>query len=429
MKFCNILGLVACWLGLGSPGRAADWPHWRGPNRNGIVTETSGWTGGAWPGPLAWTTSVGQGSTSPLVVGGKVYVLGWENEHDVLRCLDLKTGKPVWRQAYRCPLYGRHHLGDESVYSGPTSTPEYDPETGLLFTLSIDGDLHCWDPARGGALLWHVNLYQRYGVKRRPRVGQSGHRDYGYTTAPFAHRGSVIVEAGASAGNLVAFDQRTGRQLWTSQNRDPAGHAGGMSPIKVDGSPGLAVFTHRHLLVVRLDAGREGQTLAEYPWITDFANSIATPAVHDDCVVITSDYNHKAICKLRIEPGRASRLWQQPFSSKVCSPIIAGDRIYWAWQRARCLDLRTGEQVWEGGQFGDPASCILTADDRLIIWGHRGKLVLAETDRRSPGKYRELAVQHRVFQSEAWPHVVLADGGLLCKDRQGNVKCFRLGGP
>lgn len=91
------------------------------------------------------------------------------------------------------------------------------------------------------------------------------------------------------------------------------------------------------------------------------------------------------------------------------------------------LDFDTGEQVWDGGQFGDQGSCILTADDRLILWGQRGKLVLAETDARSPGKYKELAVQYRIFNTEAWPHVVLSDGRLICKDRMGNIKCFGLG--
>jgi hypothetical protein len=29
-----------------------------------------------------------------------------------------------------------------------------------------------------------------------------------------------------------------------------------------------------------------------------------------------------------------------------------------------------------------------------------------------------------IFATDVWPHVVLADGKLFCKDRQGNLKCF-----
>lgn len=129
------------WLILATAAFAADWPDWRGPDRNGIVAESSGFSGGGWPAPLLWSAKVREGSTSPLVVKGRVYVLGGEKDRDYLTGLDAAIGKQVWRQSYPCPLYGRRHLGDESAYSGPTSTPEYDPDTGLLFTLSIDGDL------------------------------------------------------------------------------------------------------------------------------------------------------------------------------------------------------------------------------------------------------------------------------------------------
>jgi outer membrane protein assembly factor BamB len=148
---CLIL-LVCLALPPGTGRLAAeDWPHWRGPRRDGIVAEDSGWKAGAWPlrQPL-WTGNVGEGGTSPLVAGGKVYALGWKGGRDTVRCLDAATGEEVWASAYASPQYGRHHEGDEGIYSGPCSTPEYDPETGLLYTLGIDGDLRCWDTKAGG---------------------------------------------------------------------------------------------------------------------------------------------------------------------------------------------------------------------------------------------------------------------------------------
>jgi outer membrane protein assembly factor BamB len=180
------------------------------------------------------------------------------------------------------------------------------------------------------------------------------------------------------------------------------------------------------LLVLRTDAGHAGKTVAEYPWTTEFANNIATPVVHEDSVLITSAYNHNAITRLKISLQGAKKLWEAPHASGVCTPIVHRGRIYWAFQKLHCLDYETGKLVWSGGSFGDAGSCILTADERLIIWGKQGKLVLAETDARSGGRYLELAVRENLAATDVWPHVVLSNRRLFLKDRTGNLTCFRL---
>ena len=168
---------------------ADDWPHWRGPNRNDRVAEDSGWNSHAWPlEKPVWSTNVGEGGTSPLVVGDRIYVLGWKDGNDKLSCLDAAKGNEVWSVSYACPQHGRRATGDEGLYSGPTSTPEYDAETGLLYTLSCDGDLICWNTRENGRQQWKLNLYERYDVPRRLKHGRSGLRDYGYTTAPLLRR-------------------------------------------------------------------------------------------------------------------------------------------------------------------------------------------------------------------------------------------------
>ncbi len=246
---------------------AADWPHWRGPARNDVVTETSGWNGDAWPRGELWSADVGEGSTSPLVVAGRVYTMGWRGDHDHVVCLDANSGKTLWSRQYPCPQYGRQAMGDQGIYSGPSSTPEFDADTGLLYTLSTDGDLHCWSTRQQGALVWSTNLYDSFRIPRRPKVGRSGWRDYGYTSSPLVWKEWLIVEVGAvDEGNLVAFDKLTGARRWTSESRSPAGHNGGPVPIRVEGVPCVAVHNHDGLLVARLDPGHAGQTVATHPW-------------------------------------------------------------------------------------------------------------------------------------------------------------------
>lgn len=403
-----------------------DWPHWRGPHRNGVVDWPTGWDGQQWDIQEAWSVDIAAGSSSPVVVSGRLYTMGWQEGQDHVMCLDAETGERRWSVNYPCPAYGRNAVGDQGIYSGPSSTPEFDLETGFLYTLSTDGDLHCWNTRAKGAKVWGINLYDQYDVPQRPRVGRSGRRDYGFTSSPLVHEETLIVEVGATEGTVIGFDKRNGKQRWVSQSRSPAGHNGGPVPMLVEGVPCVAIHNHDGLLVLRIDAGHEGETVATWDWETSFANNIATPTVDGEYVLLTSSYNIHKIAKLRIRLTGAERVWEQKQASKVCSPVISQGHVYWAWRQVNCLDYETGAVRWQGGRVGDQGSVIAAADGRLIVWANRGDLMLVESAQRSPDAYRELFLRKRIGRGDAWPHVVWADERLFCKDRTGRLVCFRL---
>ncbi|MSR54730.1 MAG: hypothetical protein EXS09_15800 [Gemmataceae bacterium] len=422
---CRLSAMVLVLVPLAAS--ASDWPTWRGPLRNGLSDETSGWSDSRWLAEQpAWSANVGVGASSPLVVGNSVYTLGRSDGHDLLRSLNTLDGKERWSVRYKSPEYARFHNGDEGFYSGPSSTPEYDPKTKLIYTLGSDGDLHCSNTTAEGKKVWSTNLYDTYKVKQRPKLTRAPMRDYGYTSSPLVHGDWLLVEVGATRGTLIAFDKKTGKEVWASEFKDEAGHNAGPVPMVIEGVPCVALLTQRNLAVIRLDAGNEGKTVAAYPWVTDFANNIASPAVKDNFVLVTSAYNQYAMCKLKITLKGAEQVWQKPYPSKVCTPIIHDGSVYVAWQKIRCLDWETGDQRWEGGSIGDPGSCILTSDERLLVYGHNGKLILVETAKRSPKLFKELAAKDKIFATHAWPHVALADGRVYCRDRDGKMVCFGL---
>ncbi len=93
MRFPPVL-YVALLAAL-APARApaADWPHWRGPSRNGHTPEDSGWESGAWPPKQpVWSGSFGVGSSSPVVAEGRLYVTGWGEGKDHVHCIEAATG-------------------------------------------------------------------------------------------------------------------------------------------------------------------------------------------------------------------------------------------------------------------------------------------------------------------------------------------------
>lgn len=134
-------------------------------------------------------------------------------------------------------------------------------------------------------------------------------RDYGYTTSPLIYKDWLLVEVGSpKTGSLIAFDKRTGQQVWASKLQDEAGHTGGPALITIADVPCVVLVTQRNVAAIRLDKGHEGATVATFPWVTDFANTIAGPAVQGDCVLVTAAYNVNALCKIQFSLNTAKEL-------------------------------------------------------------------------------------------------------------------------
>src|SRR5215467_9480229 len=148
-------GLLAFGAGVG------DWPQWRGPQRNGISQERGLLK--EWPasGPkLLWSNEdIGEGYATPSVVGDRLYILsnrGMENEF--VQALAVADSKPVWTT----------RLGDvgspnqSPPYPMARSTPTIDGE--LLYALGSDGDLACLELATG-KVIWRKSLKRDFGGK------------------------------------------------------------------------------------------------------------------------------------------------------------------------------------------------------------------------------------------------------------------------
>ncbi|MBD3676395.1 MAG: PQQ-binding-like beta-propeller repeat protein [Planctomycetaceae bacterium] len=416
------------------PVSAEDWPFWRGLHRNDHVATHSGWSGDRWPLTEEWQIEVGEGSTTPIVADGQVITMGYADEKETVVALDIETGKTLWKQSYPAPRYGRYAVGDKGLYFGPTASPEYDPETKLVFTLGCDGELACWNAAEQGREVWRKNLYEIYQMEQRPGEGERNRnqRDYGYITAPRIYKNWLLVETGGKAGTICAFDKQTGRQVWASEHQGFAGHSGGLVVMNVEGVPCQASLSFQEFLVMRLDPGHEGETVGVYEWPSAYANNLLTPTVLDDTAFLSSwhsfgEKNNPTTHRVRVTLKGIEKLWEQPVSSHLCSPVVKADRIYIAGPELRCLDLNTGTTIWKGAGFDYGASCVLTKDDRLIVLGNRGKLRLIDTAGHRQSDYTELALRNTLTKDDLWSHVVVARDRILCKDVRGRLQCLKIG--
>jgi outer membrane protein assembly factor BamB len=254
--------------------RAQDWPQWRGPKRDGAVQGVK--APATWPTALTeeWKVTVGDGVASPVVVGANVFVFTRENDKEVVRCLDVASGKSVWRsEPYASPF--TPGPGD-GFNIGPRSTPA--AGDGKVFTLGISGILSCWD-AKTGKLLWRKD-YQPY-------YNRSGNSPLLVDRLCIVHMGT------GKTGGLRAFDTATGEVKWCFDHANPAA----ASPMLVDlaGERQVVAFTAAELVGVSLATGK---LLWRTRLAHDYFENCVTPAQHKDVLIAPG----------RMEPPRAFRI-------------------------------------------------------------------------------------------------------------------------
>lgn len=379
-----------------SLSNAADWPQWRGTNRDGISPEKISSAGWAKDGPKPlWKKEVGTGASSVAVKDGRLYTMGNSGDADVVLCLDVKTGAEVWKHTYPQPLDARQFEG------GPGGTPTVDGDK--VYTVSHQGDVFCLTAA-SGKVVWSKNLQKDFGG-RRPR--------WGYAQSPLIDGNLIILDSGGEGASTVAFNKTTGALKWKAGD-DTAGYS---SPVAFDlaGTRCVAVFKGEAL--VGLNAA-SGQELWRYKWRTNYEVNAATPIVFGDKIFITSGYS-TGCALLQLSPGKATELWRNKnLRSQLASPVLVQGHIYGIdGSELRCLDLGNGEMKWKQNIGG---GTVIAVGGQLLALNEKGELIVAEA---SPASYREIA-RARVIPGHSWVAPAVADGKIYCKSNEGSLVCL-----
>ena len=376
-----------------------DWPQWRGPTRDGFISAA---LPAQWPGALKkrWEVPVGAGHASPVVSGNRVVVIAREGDQEIVRALDVASGKEIWRAAYPAPFIV--NPAAQSHGAGPKSTPAI--AGGRVFTFGISGILSAFDLARG-TLLWRVPAPSRLP-------------DYGTATSPLvdlSDRTSVIAHVGGyENGALTSFDAATGKPRWEWKGDGP----GYGSPIIATFGGVRQVIAQTQKLLVGLNAST-GALLWQMPFTTDFDQNAFTPVVFQDLLIFGGvDWPLTAI-RLKLADGKwiGETVWTNPQTPMfMSSPVLIGGTIYGLTTRSRgqfvAIDAASGKTLWNTqGREGENAS-MLGSRSWLLASTTDGNLVVA---RANPQKYEEVR-RYQIAQSALWSHPALTGSSIIVKD-------------
>jgi outer membrane protein assembly factor BamB len=172
---------------------AADWPQWRGLNRDAKVTDFK--APATWPKELKqqWKVEIGDGAATPALVGDKLYVFSRQGGDEVLRCLVAGTGKEIWQAKY-----STQGSTDPGGFVGPRSTPAV--AEGKVVTVSARGMISCFDAATGEKV-WSKDEFRSW-----PQFFAS--------SSPIIVDGLCIAQLGGNNGAVVAYELATGTEKW-----------------------------------------------------------------------------------------------------------------------------------------------------------------------------------------------------------------------
>ncbi|MGH9795333.1 MAG: PQQ-binding-like beta-propeller repeat protein, partial [Candidatus Acidiferrales bacterium] len=315
----------------------AYWTDFRGPNRDGIYTETPLIT--SWPAgglkPL-WRQPVGGGYSSFVAAGGTAYTIEQRRDNEVVAAYDIRSGRERWTHGW--PAFFQESMGGD----GPRATPTWD--NGKLYALGATGEFRCLD-ATTGKVLWQKNILSDNGASNIM---------WGMANSPLVVDDKVIVTPGGSNGrSVVAYNKLTGERIWGALDD----HAAYTSPMVVQllGERQLIVVTAARMAGLRVETG---ELLWDFPWTTMYEINSAQPIVVDhEHVFISAGYDHgAALVKIaKSDSGySATPVWEnRNMKNRFNSSVLHEGYIY-GFDEAifACIDARTGERKWKGGRYG-----------------------------------------------------------------------------
>jgi outer membrane protein assembly factor BamB len=393
------LALAGLALSFACSLKAADWPQWRGAARDGISKETGLLQ--EWPkdGPKErWKrTEIGSGYSTPVVVGGKLYVQTTLDKEEFALCLDEKTGKTIWKV-----LIGGVGENRGMPYPGTRSTPTVDGER--LYCLSSAGQLNCL--AIDGTVKWKKDYTKDFGGV------SGGERGWAYSESVLVDGDRLICTPGGKDAALVALNKLTGETVWKCAlaAADGAEYSSVM-PVAVGSGKRYVTFLRKGL--VGVDAGT-GKFLWQYSKVNAAAANIMTSVVHGDRV-FTASSTGGALLQLKAEGDPSEVYFSKELGANIGAAVLIDGNLYGATTNGLfCAEFATGKVLWQERSIGGASICY--ADGRLYVRQFsNGDVVLVEpsaTEYIEKGRVK----QDNRSKFAAWPHPIVANGGLYVRD-------------
>jgi outer membrane protein assembly factor BamB len=395
---------LSCWVCVSASLVAQDWAQWRGPARDGTVPAAA--LPSAWPSAVTriWRVDVGEGYSSPVIGGGRVFVHSRRDPEEIVTAVNLESGAVMWQQKYAAPFAKNQYA--VRMAKGPNSTPVV--AGAHLYSLGVTGILSAWRVA-DGSLAWRKDFSSLVDTSKL---------FCGTAMSPIIEDAALIVQVGSDVhgGRVLALDPASGAERWSWQGAGP-GYA---SPIAFSAGGTRQIVTLTNQSIVGIDAAR-GTTLWSVPFPDEWHENIVTPVWTGTQLIVSGVRQGTQAFALSNAGGKwqATPVWKNAdITMYMSAPVSADGTLYGISNKRKgqfvALDEKSGAVRWAtDGREGEHASILLTPSHVMFLT-NGGDLVVA---RRDPAKF---AQERRIdiAESETWALPAFVTGGLVVRDAQ-----------
>jgi outer membrane protein assembly factor BamB len=384
------------------PNLHAEWPGFRGPNRDSVLTGVRinpDWN--AAPPVEMWRRAVGPGWSSFAVAGSLIFTQEQRGDSELVSCYRRETGKPVWthRDAAR--------FWESNGGPGPRGTPTL--HNGYAYAFGATGIFNALD-ATTGAVLWSRNPATETGTKTPM---------WGFSSSPLVVGNNVIV---AASGRLAAYDAETGAPKWVGPKI--GGSYGSPHLATIGGVEQVLLLTSNGTTSV---APESGQVLWKNEW--SGATILQPVLLGDGGLLVTTGDNSGGAGTRRLAVAKNGNGWKvdEVWTSVGLKPyfndlvVHKGHAYGFDGGILACIDLQDGKRKWKGGRYGHGQMLLLADQDLLLILSEEGEIALVSA---TPEQFTEIA-KRPALHDKTWNHPVLVDDTLLVRNGEEMV-AFRL---
>ncbi|MEC7564864.1 MAG: PQQ-binding-like beta-propeller repeat protein [Planctomycetota bacterium] len=430
---------------------AEDWTQWLGNRRDGVWRESGILEKFPEGGPkLLWKTSIGSGYSGPSISNGRVYVMDRIESGDSrtakdlhegnppknynfvrkliagkerMLCLDEKTGDVLWSHQWDCP-----YTTVAAYAIGPRVTPTVDG--GRVYALGAEGNFFCFD-SQNGKVLWQRDFKKDYRLQI-PEWGTAAH--------PLIDGDNVISIVGGKDTTVVAFDKKTGEEVWRALTSKLPGYC---PPViyTINGIRQLIIWHGDGLQSIDPKTGELFWTLDIVP---TYGMSIGHPVLSGNKLFMMAWARVSACVEVADSGKEAKIIWEGNTNIGIggvfCTAVIDDGFIYACGISGRysCAKLEDGTKLWttyqpatgkRPGAWGNVFT--IQHEDRYFLANDLGDLIIANL---SPDGYEEISRVHLIEPTHSvagrtlvWSHPAFANRCIFLRNDK-EIRCYYLGG-
>ena len=400
-----------CLLVFATSALADDWPQFLGPDgsaRSSDVVPTK-WNDTT---NLLWKVDLpGSGSSSPIIVGDKVfvtcYVAGGSGGKRMVLCFDKTTGDQKWATDFPITYNEDAYRGYIQEHGYASNTPVSDGEQ--LFVFLGKGGVHALD--FDGKILWSTDVGK-----------QSSNKNWGSGASLLLFENSVIVNAAEESKAIIALDKSTGKEVW----RQDAGMlelAYGTPRLVdlADGKKELVISVPSELWALNPSTGKLNW-FVQTPMTGNISPSVI---VQDDNIYSFGGYRSSGSISVRAggddDVSKTHINWRGRLSSYVATPLLYDDQFYWIDDRglANSISAKDGKEVYRvrvKGLTGRPvySSPVLINEKIYVVTRRAGTIVYAPGEKFAPIEVNKFAGDNTDFNASP----AVSDNRLFLRSNQ-----------